>query len=238
MRVFIGHDSRVPMQYHVCTHSLLEHTSTPLEIIPLKLDTLPLKRRGLTEFSFARFLTPWLCGFEGKALFLDSDILCTGDIAALDRVNVSGVAVAAVKTDPAFERAAVMLFNCAHPDNQVLTPEAIEKIDAELDKPHLLGWTQQIGWLPNRFNFLVSYDKPEWMQGKTPTLVHYTRGVPAWPETQNCDYADLWLEARERAFRPAVDWNTLMGKSVHAVPGPSGVGLQSKAVPDVTRRHL
>jgi len=36
-----------------------------------------------TEFSFSRFLVPYLCGYEGKAIFMDGDMLCRSDIAEL-----------------------------------------------------------------------------------------------------------------------------------------------------------
>ncbi len=230
LRVFIGFDERVAVQYHVLAHSLLEHTSIPLQIIPLSSDFYPLKRPGLTKFTWARFLVPWLCEFEDAALFLDSDILCTADIRTLvDEVNGKECAVAVCKTDPAYERAAVMFFNCGHPDNEKLTPDYIETTE---DKLHLIGWTEAIEWLPNRFNFLVNYDRPEWCKGQVPALVHYTAGVPAWRETQDCDYANLWLEAYERAFTPAVTWGNLMGKSNHAAEGPGGIAIPAPRVQD------
>ena len=38
-----------------------------------------------TEFTYTRFLVPYLCGYQGKAIFIDCDMLCLGDIAELDR---------------------------------------------------------------------------------------------------------------------------------------------------------
>lgn len=230
LRVFIGYDERQAVSFHVLAHSLLEHSSIPLQIIPLKLETLPLKRRGLTPFTWSRFLVPWLCHFEGEALFLDADILCTGDIAGiLEGLPAHHWAVAACRTKPEYERSAVMLFNCASENVRGLTPEFIEQTTLPL---HLLSWPAIVHWLPNRFNFLVSYDDPAWCQGKTPTLIHYTKGVPAWPETANCDFAQLWIDARARAFKPAVDWSTIMGNSNHAAEGPGGVKTPAPRVPD------
>lgn len=234
LRVFIGFDPRAAVQFHVLAHSLLEHSSIPLQIIPLKLDTLPLKRRGLTEFTFSRFLVPWLCHFEGVAVFLDADILCTGDLKYLpwDMQASPTFSLACADTKPAYERAAVMLFNCEHPDHAKLTPEYIETTDEPL---HLCKWTEP-HQLPNRFNFLVGYDDPAWCKGQTPTLIHYTKGVPAWPETANCDYADHWIDARARAFTPACDWSTIMGPSNHAAEGPGGVKIPAPRVPDAVHQ--
>ena len=36
-----------------------------------------------TEFSFSRFLVPWLQQYQGWAIFMDCDMLCRGDIAEL-----------------------------------------------------------------------------------------------------------------------------------------------------------
>lgn len=235
LRVFIGFDDRQAVSFHVLAHSLLEHTSIPLQIIPLKLETLPLRRAGLTPFTWSRFLVPWLCAFEGEALFLDADILCTGDIAdiAVFPNMKGGWAVAACNTKPQYERAAVMYFNCAHPDNAKLTPEFIETTAEPL---HMINWTPQVQWLANRWNLLVGYDDPAWCKGKIPTLIHYTKGVPAWPETANCDYADHWIDARARAFTPAVDWCTLMSSSNHAAEGPGGVKIPAPRVPDAVHQ--
>ena len=230
LRVFIGYDPRVAVQFHVLAHSLLEHTSIPLQIIPVSSDLYPLGRKGLTKFTWARFLVPFLCGFEGAALFLDSDILCTADIRDLvDAANGKECAVAVCNTDPAYERAAVMFFNCAHPDNAKLTPDYIDATD---DKLHLIGWTDAIHWLPNRFNFLCGYDSPAWCKGETPSLVHFTQGIPAWPETRDMPFADLWIASRERAFNPGVTWSNLLGHSNHATEGPGGVTIPAPRVPD------
>ena len=76
MRVFIGYDSRENMAYRVAKESLLKHSSIPLEITPIVQNDL--RYRGIyqrefdplssTEFSFTRFLTPYLAGYEGWEL--------------------------------------------------------------------------------------------------------------------------------------------------------------------------
>lgn len=225
-RVFIGVDPRVKIAYTVAAHSLIEHSSIPLAITPLMLNTLPIKRRGLTEFTYSRFLVPYLCGFQGQALFIDSDIVCTGDIAEIidhlpnPNQSLDGYtnALAVVDTNPAFERAAVMLFNCSHPSNSRLDPEYIETTD---DPLHLVRWADSLK-LPHRYNFLVGYDDPAWMDGKIPTLIHYTKGLPIWPETVNCAYADHWHEAHKSAMSCTTDFNGLMGGSVHNQPAEPG----------------
>src|SRR5262245_44650033 len=128
-RVFIGFDPRQPIAYNVAAHSLVQASSVSVSITPLVLSQLPIERRGLTEFTFTRYLVPFLCGFEGHALFMDADVLVRGDIAALPWDSEAAVSVvphtsvqkANETVSLVFERNAVMLFNCAK--CTALTPE-------------------------------------------------------------------------------------------------------------------
>ncbi len=184
-----------------------------MAICPLVLGTLPIDRQGLTPFTYSRFLVSWLCDYQGWALFLDLDILCVADIAEIFEHGFGDEqrhAVWTVDTDPAYERAAVMLFACGHPDNKVLTPDAVN----ERGDLHLIGWTKNRGRLSPRWNHLVGYDAP----CSDPALIHYTMGVPAHKETQDCEHADLWRQ-EQRAMNSTQDWQTLMGKSAHVVDG-------------------
>ena len=39
-RIFIGFDNREPIGYHVLSHSILENSSIPVTITPIKLENL------------------------------------------------------------------------------------------------------------------------------------------------------------------------------------------------------
>src|SRR6185295_15933969 len=119
--VFIGADPRQPLAYSVLQHSIRVNSSQPVSITALQLDQLPIHRRGLTEFTFSRFLVPYLCGFRGKALFLDADMIVTGDIADLFEIADHASSVLVNKDQDRFEWASAMLFNCDH--CKKLTPE-------------------------------------------------------------------------------------------------------------------
>jgi len=73
-KIFIGYDERQAVSYTTLQHSILETASGPVSVTPLILSTLPITRRGLTPFTFSRFLVPWLCNYQGHALFLDADM--------------------------------------------------------------------------------------------------------------------------------------------------------------------
>jgi hypothetical protein len=209
-RVFIGFDPRQPLAFTVAAHSMLEASSVPVAITPLILRQLPITRRGLTEFTFSRYLVPYLCGYEGHALFIDADVLVRQDIAKLPWEHEHDVAVVphdhvlvdGQRVSVRFERASVMLFNCAA--CKVLTPEFIEK-----DEPQNFAWARSVGDLPREWNHLVGYDPPG-----PAAIAHFTQGIPCFDETRGDEYGESWLEALARATKTC-SWAEIMGGSVH-----------------------
>jgi lipopolysaccharide biosynthesis glycosyltransferase len=214
LRIFIGYDHRQPVSYAVLTQSILSHATVPVSVTPLVLGTLPLKRQGLTPFTYSRFLVPWLCEYQGWALFMDADILVLGDVKELFACADSRYAVQVV-TNPLrkFERASVMLFNCEK--CKVLIPEYVELAD----KLHTLCWVQEdeIGPLPPEWNHLVGYDKPR----ADAELVHFTMGLPIYEQTKGSEYSGEWMQHLKWTTH-AEPWETLMGPSVHTTGDGQG----------------
>lgn len=205
IRVFIGYEPRQPIAYNVLQHSIVRHASRPVSITPLILKQLPIKRRGLTEFTFSRFLVPWLCGFRGHAVFMDADMVVTGDIAELvDLAPMSAVSV--VKDQQRFEWSSMMLFNCGACIR--LTPEFI---DDEKNQLLDLAWAPSIGDLPKAWNHCVGYEPPD----DEAKLLHFTQGLPLWHETAGLRQDAAWHE-EHRAATHTVTWKELMGRSIHA----------------------
>ena len=89
LNIFIGYDPRESVAFHVLAHSLLRRSSVPLSVSPLvrsQLGSIYTRPRGpteSTEFSMTRFLVPYLSGYAGWSLYMDCDMLCRTDIAAL-----------------------------------------------------------------------------------------------------------------------------------------------------------
>lgn len=202
LRIFIGYDPRQPVAAQVLAHSIYHNASVPVSITFLTLKTLPIERRGLTEFTFSRYLCPYLCGFHGRSLFLDADMLVTGDIAELFALGTEDP-VCVVKNRQRFEWPSMMLFNNEKCQN--LTPEFIES-----QKPQLLEWAESIGSLPSEWNHCVGYDEPR----SDPKLIHFTAGIPVWPETKDSEHAGLW-QAYFMQSNSTVSHEDLMGTSVH-----------------------
>jgi hypothetical protein len=83
-----AHTSR-PLDIHVFngTHDALERGDEP----PVRLNMpLGVKYRNYTEFSNYRWMIPELCGYRGRAIFLDSDMVCLADIGDLFDADMGG----------------------------------------------------------------------------------------------------------------------------------------------------
>lgn len=223
-RIYIGWDSREDIAYQVARHSLLKHASAPVEVIPIKLPELVA--RGLytrdidplasTEFTYSRFLTPALAGFDGWALFCDCDFLFFADVAGLAAYQKPEHAVACVKHDytpkestkmdgqvqtvyPRKNWSSFMLFNCAHPSTRRLTVETVNReTGAYL---HRMQWAAdaEIGDIPIEWNWLEGWN--EMPATGTPNAVHYTRGGPWFDNWQDVAYADRWKAEAEEVRR-------------------------------------
>lgn len=215
IRFFIGYDSKETVAFHVLSHSILRHASMPVAITPVALANLrgvfrrernPLQS---TEFSFSRFLVPYLCGYQGWAIFTDCDMLMRADAAELWAMRDPSYAVQVVQhrhvpkettkfldqPQTKYEKknwTSVMLMNCAQ--CRALTPEYVNGASGlELHQFKWLADDARIGSLPARWNHLVDYDPPR----PDAALVHFTQGGPWVDAYQQVEYAADWLHEKE-----------------------------------------
>ena len=173
-----------------------------MAITPLFLSQLPITRRGLTDFTYSRYLVPYLCGYEGTALFLDADMIVRCDInEVFDFADHNAVQI--VKKTERFEWPALMLFN--NPLCTELSPQFIEKYT-----PQNFDWGD-VGELPGEYHHLVGYDAPD----PDAKIVHFTMGIPEFKEVEGCEFFKEWQLEKHLALR-SPSWFELMGKSVHA----------------------
>jgi hypothetical protein len=206
-RIFIGVDQRQPVAWVVLANSIIRHASVPVAITPLMLETLPIKRRGLTTFTYSRFLVPYLCGFRGRALFLDADMLVRGDIQEVWDACDYSKSVYVMQEQERFEWPSMMFFNCE--SCQQLTPEYVENTANSLFD---LAWAEHgIGTIPADWNHAVGYRTPR----KDAKLYHFTKGLPIWPETKGNPEDDIWMKEAKIAIS-SCSYGDLMGNSIHA----------------------
>jgi len=212
LKIAIGYDPREAICYHVLCHSIMSRASGPVQFIPISLQTLkgiyerPRDPRQSTDFTYARFLTPWLSG-PGTSVFLDSDMLCLCDIyelvAKAQEDRFSDVLV--VKHDyeplsgnkflnqvqtkyPMKNWSSLMVFNGHRMAVKNLTPEYVNKA-TPMDL-HQFKWAGAVGALPVEYNHLVGEYEPN----PHAKIVHYTLGAPCFRAYQNCEYAPEWFE--------------------------------------------
>lgn len=208
LKVFCGYDPRQPLAFTVLAHSIWRRSSKPVDIQQLNLSQLPITRRGLTEFTYSRFLVPYLSDYQGISIFCDADMLCLCDIYELLQYVNGQHDVYVSKNKLRYEWASMMVF-----DNErckVLTPEYIEDpANGLLD----LNWAKSVGEVSGVYNQLVGYDEPN-PQAK---LIHFTQGIPCFPETKGTEFSAEW-EAERRHANSTVPWKDIMGNSVHAKP--------------------
>lgn len=195
------------------SHSILRRASGPISITPIvrsSLSKLYTRRRNQfesTEFSFTRFLTPYLADYDGFALFLDCDMLCLADITQLLTIvdEQPGRAVYVCKHDyiprsnkkfldqpqtayPRKNWSSLMLFDTGR--CKMLTQHYVNTASG-LDL-HRFNWLDNysIGNIPLEWNYLVDEDN---QSSLNPKIIHYTNGGPWFEEYKYCEHADLWF---------------------------------------------
>ncbi|MFA1624395.1 glycosyltransferase [Rhizobium mongolense] len=217
-RIFVGFDSKEVVAYHVLCQSIIEHSSIPVAFSPIVLDNLrdifTRERNALqsTEFSFSRFLVPYLSNYEGWSIFMDCDMLARADIAELWNLRDDRYAAMCVKhdyvpkvetkflgqTQTKYEKknwSSMILFN--NSKCRALTKDFVNTATGlQLHQFKWLESDEQIGDIPVTWNYLVNeYDKRD-----DAKIVHFTDGGPYFDEYKDDDYSDEWFAMRERVL--------------------------------------
>jgi lipopolysaccharide biosynthesis glycosyltransferase len=218
--IYVGFDPREAIAFHVWTQSVIERASEPVAFIPLHaplLQNFDGQRDGTNAFIYSRFLVPYLCGYEGFALFVDGDMVVRDDIAKLWAMRDASKAIQVVKhvyttkhprkyigtameSDnldyPGKNRSSVILWNCGHPKNRRLTRELVGESGGQF--LHRFSWLHDddIGELPAEWNALVGEQDVSMA-----SLLHFTLGVPGIPHYAHCDGAEHWHRAKRNALK-------------------------------------
>lgn len=221
--VYVGYDSREDIAYQVCKHSIIRRdpgaTVKPLKQKEMRESGLYIReidKLASTEFTFTRFFIPYLQNYQGWAVFCDCDFLWTVPTTDLKQYCDPDKAVVVVQHDytpaegmkmdgkqqhiyPRKNWSSMILWNCAHPKNKVLTPELLNKETGAF--LHRFQWLDDndIGSLPHHYNWLVGWYK-EPKDGK-PKIYHWTEGGPWFVDNYfDCEYADVWKKETINLF--------------------------------------
>ena len=171
-----------------------------------------------TDFSFSRFLVPFLHRLEGWALFMDCDMYFRSDpLELFNTYNDPRYAIYCVQHDYSptetikmygnqqyqYSRknwSSVVMYNCAHQGHRNLTVDDVNTKNGLW--LHNLMWLEEedIGQLPEEWNWLDGHSSAE-LPAKN---VHFTRGGPwfrgnVWEPLNEQDelYAQEWEKLRE-----------------------------------------
>ena len=227
--VYIGYDPKEKVYCDVLEYSINKHASSPVNIVRLKQDSV--RRTGLywrtmiikdgqqvdsfdekpfsTEFSFTRFLVPFLNVHQGHALFMDCDMYMRDDINKLFKLfSYRDFSVACVhhkyqpndkyKMDNKLQQtyfrknwSSFMLFNCGNPELNELTVSDVNTSSGGW--LHGMHWAEKVSSISEEWNWLDGHS-PEDMKAKN---VHFTTGGP-WFKEWKCGrtidgiYASEW----------------------------------------------
>ena len=216
--IFVGFDQKEAIAYHTFVQSLIERSSIPLSITPLSENNLNIYNEthsdGTNKFTYSRFLVPFLMDFKGWAVYFDGDMICLKDIKDLLNTCDDNIAIKVVKHNyktkqtnkyfgqknedyPRKNWSSVVLWNCAHPKNKILTPSFVSNHDGAF--LHRFKWLEDsdIGELEKKWNWLAI----EYEEISDPNLIHYTLGTPCFEEYKNTSYSNCWESAFNRLLQ-------------------------------------
>jgi lipopolysaccharide biosynthesis glycosyltransferase len=216
MKIYIGYDSKISIASKVCEHSLRHH-SEDLDIELLKLTKLKKKKlywrpykNQSTEFTYSRFLIPYLQNYKGWALYCDNDFLFLKDVKELMSLQNNSKAVLCVKHEYKpkdktkmgnkkqinFSKknwSSLMLINCGHPSMKNLDLSTVSEASGRY--LHQFQWLDddEIGSIPHSWNWLVNWYRTDKGDGH-PEALHFTEGGP-W--IVDSEYKKTWLNYKK-----------------------------------------
>jgi glycosyltransferase involved in cell wall biosynthesis len=210
IRVYVGTDRSQLLAVPVLEHSIKRHTTAKVEVIPMLDLPVPVPkdpRNGQrTGFSFSRFCIPMLAGYQGKAIYMDADMLVFRDISELWNIPFDGAKVV-IQQEVKYEdvttrkvgapkqrkkQCAVMLLDCDQLDWD------IEDIVAGMDRGEydyeqlmhdlcILDESEVKYGVPFEWNSLEHWDSET-------RLIHYTDvSTQPWTECGN-KFGYLWFD--------------------------------------------
>ena len=222
--IFVGYDYRERAAANVLIDSLYQNSTCPLSITPLVTEQLENQKiysrirdaKQSTDFSFTRFLVPYLMNFEGWAIFMDCDMLCRSDIYDLWKLKDDKYALMCVKHNhistenvkflgevqsnyPRKNWSSMMLFNSKK--CKALSVDYVNNASGlDLHRFNWLKKDEEIGEIPSKWNYLVDVQNDD--QANKASLIHWTLGGP-WFKDQRLSGGNLateWFTRRAEAI--------------------------------------
>lgn len=214
IRVYVGTDRSQLLAVPVLEYSIKRHTTAPVEVIPmldLPVPTPKDPRNGQrTGFSFSRFCIPKLANYQGKAIYMDADMLVFKDIRELWNIPFDNAKIV-IQQEVKYEeittqkvgapkkrkkQCAVMLLDCSRLDwdiDNIVADMDAEKFDYEqlMYDMCILDESEVKYGVPFEWNSLEHWDSET-------RLIHYTDVyTQPWTECGN-QFGYLWFDEVRR----------------------------------------
>jgi len=210
--IAVGYDSKESVAYHTFCQSILEKSSSPVQFVPLSKNILSFYNEshsdGSNDFIYSRFLIPYIFNYSGWAIYADGDMVCLSDITELWKMRDESKAIQVVKHSyttkaskkylgnknedyPRKNWSSLILWNCSHPENLILTPDLISRSPGSF--LHRFAWIKNefIGELPIEWNWLAI----EYPPNPKVKLIHYTLGTPCFSNYKYSEMSEYWHSA-------------------------------------------
>jgi hypothetical protein len=194
----IGATRRQWLPAKVCEFSAVRLSSAPINVvhtfdkpIPEPENVRPMNRTG---FSFVRFAAPELAGYEGRAVYLDSDMLLYQDIVKLFDISMGQWAV----LRPA-NQSAVLLYDCARLSHWRVADVLARLSSGEYEYKKLMETLYEplltIG-IPDVWNHMETF-----APGRT-CVLHYTKmDLQPWLQQRRNHLGPHWFEKLRLALK-------------------------------------
>lgn len=205
IRVYIASSPAEWLPARVLEYSIREATSNPVQVMYLYQSDIIMpipaddKNKPRTPFSFQRFLIPELCGYSGKAIYLDSDMLVFKDIDDLWKTSLTGCDIQATsnRNDNRREQFSVMLLDCSSLEWDV--KNIVKMLDSGEISYTQLMYEMRLGKqikhdISSVWNSLEHYDDET-------ALLHYTdMNTQPWVSTEN-QLEKHWFQCLMRSIK-------------------------------------
>lgn len=193
-------NTRRPLDLYVFngTHNAVEHNDESPQLAPM---SLRVKYQNFTEFSLYRFLIPQLCEHKGRAIFLDSDMVCLADVGELFDMPMDGAAMKCVKAygDNKWGTSVLLMdcSKCSFDLEQVYDEVAAGKYTytdfTQLDEPFLKLHPHTVRELDPRWNVFDC-------RNQDTKLIHYTNLMTQpWKHAGHA-FESLWFDHLREAM--------------------------------------
>ncbi|MFK7699188.1 hypothetical protein [Pseudomonas caspiana] len=205
VRIFVAATPAEWLPMKVLEFSIRERTALPVQLsaiytharaIPVPKDAA---NRARTPFSFQRFLIPELCGYKGRAIYMDADMQVFHDIAAVwnSPFNGSDLQTVSNGTEQRRPQFSVVLMDCARLQWNI--EDIVNKLDNGTLSYTRLMFDMEIAEsvaysLPQAWNSLEYYEE------NITCLLHYTdMNTQPWVSMNNAN-GNLWVDCLLRAL--------------------------------------